>query len=568
MTITVNGPNGLTINFPEGTTPDIINKVMLEATTGKKATEAAAGPDVSMAEDIAKSAGAGVVRGGIGLASLPGTVEQVGRWGINKMFGKGGQDVVSPETALPTYKDVQGAVENKIGSLYEPKTRAGKYAGTAGEFATGMLFPGGGAAGVTSQIVNRGVRNVLAPAVSSETAGQLTEGTAAEPYARVAGALAGPLAMTPFRQTSATLPNAVETLRSEGVNSLTAGEVTGRKAVRYMESALNDVPLSGQRGTKLNAAAGEEFTAAALKRAGINARQATPEVIGERLSRFDNEFSDIASKAAVPITQPLVADVKAAAAKYEMLAQPQFRSGVPAALAKDIEDLASPTGLRFMTGPKYAQWRSDIGTAARGMTDDHTKRTLYDLQNKLDKAAEGFMRSRGLADDADKMKQVRREYRNFLVIERAATAAGEGAAGGIISPRALQQATKTLQGTRAYAEGKGDFAKLSRAGVQVMSPLPQSGTAPRLAAQHLVNASVGGAIGASQYGPEGGAYGFAAPLLAQALMGRVVLSKPGQAYLRNQMAAGPAKGIASNRALASAAATQTELSDKRKKDRR
>lgn len=568
MTITVNGPNGLSINFPDGTTPDIINKVMLEATTGKPAP--APGPDVSMAEDIAKSAGAGVVRGGIGLAALPGTVEQVGRWGINKMFGKGGQDVVSPETALPTYKDVQGAVENKIGSLYEPKTRAGKYAGTAGEFATGMLFPGGGAAGVTSQIVNRGVRNVMAPAVSSETAGQLTEGTAAEPYARMAGALAGPMAMTPFRQTSATLPNAVETLRNEGVNSLTAGEVTGRKAVRYMESALNDVPLSGQRGTKLNAAAGEEFTAAALKRAGINARQATPEVIGERLNRFDNEFSDIASKAGVPITQPLVADVKAAAARYEMIAQPQFKNGVPAALAKDIENLASPNpnGLRFMTGPKYAQWRSDIGAAARGMSDPEAKRVLYEIQNTLDKAAEGFMRSRGMAADADKMKQVRREYRNFLVIERAATAAGEGAAGGIISPRALQQATKTLQGTRAYAEGKGDFAKLSRAGVQVMSPLPQSGTAPRLAAQHLVNASVGGAIGASQYGPEGGAYGFAAPLLAQALMGRVVLSKPGQAYLRNQMAAGPAKGIASNRALASALATQTELSDKRKKDRR
>ena len=35
MTITVNGPNGVTIRFPEGTDPDTINRVMAQAVGGK-----------------------------------------------------------------------------------------------------------------------------------------------------------------------------------------------------------------------------------------------------------------------------------------------------------------------------------------------------------------------------------------------------------------------------------------------------------------------------------------------------------------------------------------------------
>jgi hypothetical protein len=87
-------------------------------------------------------------------------------------------------------------------------------------------------------------------------------------------------------------------------------------------------------------------------------------------------------------------------------------------------------------------------------------------------------------------------------------------------------------------------------------------------AQELGKAAVGGALGGTAYGQEGAAAGAALPILTQALMGRAIMSRPGQAYLRNQVAAGPAIGLGSNRALASALATQTELSDKRKKDRR
>ncbi len=68
------------------------------------------------------------------------------------------------------------------GARHVPETTAGEYSRTVGEFVPDALFPGG--------IATR-VARVVVPAVASETAGQLTEGSDLEPYARLLGALAG-----------------------------------------------------------------------------------------------------------------------------------------------------------------------------------------------------------------------------------------------------------------------------------------------------------------------------------------------------------------------------------------
>ena len=78
---------------------------------------------------------------------------------------------------------VQGAVESYTGPFYQPKTIYGDYAQTAGEFVPGaLLMPEG-------SLATNALRYGLFPALSSETAGQLTKGTAAEPWARTAAAL-------------------------------------------------------------------------------------------------------------------------------------------------------------------------------------------------------------------------------------------------------------------------------------------------------------------------------------------------------------------------------------------
>jgi len=140
---------------------------------------------------------------------------------------------------------------------------------------------------------------------------------------------------------------------------------------------------------------------------------------------------------------------------------------------------------------------------------------------------------------ADDLRRARREYRNFLVLERAATGAGENAALGLISPSALRNAT-VQQGRRAYARGQGDFGQLARAGEALMKPLPQSGTSPRVGVQ-LVGAGIGSGLGAMMGGPVGATAGAVAgaiaPALGQALAGRMVTSPAMQAYLRQQYGA-------------------------------
>ena len=71
------------------------------------------------------------------------------------------------------------------GPFYQPKTIVGDYAQTTGEFLPGaLLMPGGG-------LARSALRYGVLPALTSETAGQLTKGTAAESWARLAGAILG-----------------------------------------------------------------------------------------------------------------------------------------------------------------------------------------------------------------------------------------------------------------------------------------------------------------------------------------------------------------------------------------
>lgn len=495
--------------------------------------------NVSTVEDVAKSAGSGLVKGGVGLVALPGTVEQLGRMGVNYAGEKmtGNPQTVSPETVLPGYAGTKKAVEDNItGPLYRPKTTAGEYASTIAEFAPGMLFPAGAGAGLAA----RAGINVVAPAVASETAGQLTKGTAAEPYARVAGGLAGGMlpamagrAVSPGA-TNATRQRMANVLDQEGV-TLTAGDRTGGQTLRYAESVSQTTPFAGRRLSAIKEQQAEQFTRAALRRAGIQADRAEPQVIDQAFQRIGGEFQAVGQAAVVPLTPTVQQRLANIVRRYERITEPSMINPLPRSIVDDVagavQQSATAGAPAALDGARYLGWRSDIGIAARGARDPRTERALYDIQRVLDDGAEQYLRSRN-PPMADRMNTARQQYRNMLVIEKAALGAGENAASGLISPAMLAQATKQLQGGRNYARGRGDYADLARAGSTLLEKMPQSGTAPRM----LMNA-VGAAIGASIAGPAGAAAGVVAPMVGQAISGRVLGSAPMQAYLGNQVAA-------------------------------
>lgn len=532
MAIEVELPDGSVAEFPDGT-PQATITAALQKQFGKPSPDAGpqqgagrfaapqmAGtkipqgqPEPNAVVDVARSAASGLGKGLMGLVTLPGNIEQLGRMGINaagRALGAGG-NVVEPDTALTNYSDAKRRVEGAIGPLYEPQTTAGKFAGTVAEFApAAMLGPGSAAA--------RFMSNAVVPGIASEAAGQLTEGTSLEPWARAAGALAGPRVVTPFAQ-SGERAKRVADLASEGVTAVTAGQATGRMPLRWAEAAASDAPFVTKAG-KINEKAAEQFTQAALRRIGeTKATRATEDVIDAAYSRIGNEFNAMTIRSRIPVTPRLAQEAWDVANRYERRTEPSLTNRLPAAIADDIANAGG-----VIQGGQYLGWRSDIGKAARATEDTRTREALYSLQRILDDAAEATLKASGQTDMVDRFRKARRQYANLIVLSKAAGGAGENAALGFISPSALRNAVKTAD-VRAYVRGKGDFASLARAGEAILKPLPQSGTAPRAAATGLLG-TFGGATG--------GFEGALGAVVGPAIAGNLLMSQPVQRYLKNQ----------------------------------
>jgi len=161
------------------------------------------GEPVSIAEDVAKSAAAGLAKGTIAIPGAAGDVRGLISSGLDfaaQKFGipaermqafkdavyEGAKVASVPTRVLadtPTSADIQGQVEKATGEFHTPQTKAGEYAQTVAEFVPAAI-------GGEGSLLPRAAR-VVVPAVASETAGQVTKGTKAEPVARFLAALAG-----------------------------------------------------------------------------------------------------------------------------------------------------------------------------------------------------------------------------------------------------------------------------------------------------------------------------------------------------------------------------------------
>lgn len=157
--------------------------------------------DLRTLKDVAKSGLSGLAQGAAGLVGLPGTISDAMTSGLTGLANRvTGANVQLPGS--PLSGDVLSQkLSNAVGGYYEPKTTAGEYARTIGQFAPGMVT---GPAGALPRIAS-----AVIPAVASEAAGQATKGTAFEPAARIGGALLAPAGVGLVKRTGASIANAL-----------------------------------------------------------------------------------------------------------------------------------------------------------------------------------------------------------------------------------------------------------------------------------------------------------------------------------------------------------------------
>lgn len=510
-----------------------------------KAIGNAPGPteNVNTIADVAKSGGIGLARGAIGLAGLPGDLADLASRGYDFLTGSNTNASVAPYAQAIGSQNIQKKIEGYTGEFYKPKTTAGEYAQTAGEFAPAII---GGPETLATKVATR----VALPAAVSESAGQLTHGTSLEPYARITGAVLGAGIPAAIGRTISPVvipqanAEAVNTLKNAGVTGLTAGQQSGSRVLKYAESELGDALGAGGKATAANERVLEQFTSAAAKKAGIDAQRVTPEVLDNAFTNNSAKFdSAIQSAGDIPIPdfaakgEKIITDFKdltgtdstllqkfvdRIAGKSELPTLPQNVSHIS---KEDYKKLTVPVrGNSTISGESYQAIQSEIGAMARRAPNPELKLALYDLKGALDSSV-----SNGLKDPkvAEAFRNARQEYKNLLVIEKASGKSADG----LITPSALHQAAQSVS-KRYFNRGKDDFSSLAKAGKSVLAPLPQSGTAPR-AAMHFIPSLVGGVAGAGIGAIPGALAGAFAPAMA----GRVLMSRPVQAYLSNQKVA-------------------------------
>jgi len=495
--------------------------------------------------DFFKSLPRGAVGGlGAGIESLPDDLAIPGATKAAQAAGASSR-TLGQTLGLPGRESIVGAVEGVTGPLHKPETRAGRFGETIGEFLgnpLGYVGPGGP--------VGKVIGNTAA-AVGSEAAGQAFAGGKGEGVARFLGGILGgsfpsilrmlnPSVVAPERQ------RALDVLKKEGIKP-TVGQVTGSEAMRRAEGTLGTAVGAGGAGRREIDRIADEFTAAVNRRMGAKATRATPEVIEEARARIGGAFErtarDLRVGGTTSANQKYFDDIQA-------WTQDLLKEGLPNEttnrLIQQARNLAQgfvagkPGEVPVMPGKTYQALTRHETPLARAIDDPDPNVGYYAtrLRSILDDALEhtatgrGTQEGKGMRKALGELKEARRQWYNMLVISRAVSGPGEGAAAGHISPQKLRQILTSSDDRKIqYAAGRGDLSELAHAANEILAPIPTSQTAERALISSI---PLGLGLGASHLaaGDIPGAVGLAGAPFAPGLAGRALLSKPVQGTKR------------------------------------
>ena len=479
-------------------------------------------PPVSTAEDYSKSSAGGLATGISGILSVPSMIggsldrltEKVGLVPEGWAAQRREDDPLSAQ-------NIRGYTETLTGGLseYEPQTTGGGYLRTGFEFLPGILGGGGG-------LLSRFGFNVAAPALASESAGKVAQtvmpdSTTAEAIARFGGAMLAPSvaqrAISPGGGTRQTLLDQAETLREADIPVTAGQETRAGRLVRGLEDSME--PSEDQL---------QALTTSAMRNIGSSADEVTSVTLNEARSRIGRVFDEVTAKLRLdPTATPIVSNLDDIYQRYA-----QSVEGAPAPFvlnARKIFDDALSGG-RQIDADTIMRMRSGMSRIMATSENPNMARAASEVLEEIDEVINQSLMATGRVDDVARLQEARRQYRDYLAIERAATAAGAEMAGGLLTPNALRVGVQG-QSPSAYVRGqRGDLGDITRAAQSVLKPLPSVLSGGGRALEQGGRAAMGVA-GTYMGGPLVGIAGLVAPEIAGAL----ARTRPAQAYLRNQL---------------------------------
>lgn len=343
-------------------------------------------------------------------------------------------------------------------------------AGTVGEIA-GNVIPAAatavipGANTLTGAALTGAALNALQPLASGES--RLWEGVkgaglglVGQGVANVAGRIVKPVQNVQTPSDSILAQKA----RDMGLN-LNAAQETGSKPLRWVDSALDNLPFTAEKQSALKADQRAAWQRALLAKTGENADNASTEVLGRAYERIGQTFNDLSSRTNVNLGN----DFLDAIANIEAKKTP-FSKGVDSVIS-DALDLAAKGKI---TGSEYQNVRTSLTNASKGAWQSNPElgQALKSLRTALDDAAESSLS----AADKALWGEARSQYQALKTIQKATDTAT-----GNVSPKKLinEMGRKNPNGMY-FGQGDQSMPDIARVGKQFIAEnLPDSGTAQR-----------------------------------------------------------------------------------------
>lgn len=412
------------------------------------------------------------------------------------------KDPVGGSASIKKGMDYVASIPGKVGLTnpdapvrIEPVTTGEKIAHGVGE-GVGNVLTVMAPAGVLANSgrlgpVGQGVANALRADPMTQVAagavgGGVTEATD-NPWLGLAAGAAVPLVGSVVRGVISPTTNRLTPQEArlaaaadaEGI-PLTPAQRTGSKSLEKVERTFQGMPGSAGPMTERFGEQRRAFNSAVLRRAGITADEASPDVIEAAFQRAGQEFNNLAQRTTLNVDRQFANDVLNVANDYgrrlDTNVAPIFRSYMD-----DLMPLLQAVGQNAnpqIAGDVYARIRTGLGQTIRNANErPELQQALRGLQDALDGVVErstsGALRQ--------EWQDARREYQALMTVDRAMR-------GGTQTDRiradipfnALRQAVVNAD-PRGFSRGRGQLNELSRIGDFIANRVPDSGTPARQA---------------------------------------------------------------------------------------